>query len=129
MGKINIVFNLILVLGLWTLSGCVDESGRKGRPIVQDFTKIVDDTTCRGFFYFNEEKCYDKCPAKTHVGTTEEVNLLLDAMAGQSTDKAGALVILNNMIAAAAGVCDRVCEQGRPGQPGFEPRRGALRAR
>ncbi len=75
----------------------MEQSARKGRPQIQDFTLSSDDANGCGsdFFVIEEIACISACAEGTHIATAEELEII-DAQASEE---------ILEVVANSAGVC------------------------
>ncbi|MBP5295933.1 MAG: hypothetical protein J6Y94_01225 [Bacteriovoracaceae bacterium] len=97
--------SLSILLGLCLICGACSDDGRAGRPTIHDYAQNEDGELCSAYYSFTDETCYQECPEDTHVGSVSEVKDLLNEISAETTDPEAALVILQEIVDAAEGIC------------------------
>ena len=92
-------FTFIFKLALITLISvsCMEQSARKGKPFIEDFTLSNDTGSGCGsdFFVIEEVACISSCAEGTHIATAEE----LAVIDSEGSDE------IKEVVANSAGVC------------------------
>lgn len=102
---IHIAFFMLIIS---MMSGCQDQSGRAGRPLIADFTRFpTADTSedCTKFISKDFTECLSTCPDNQHAASEEELATLLDGLKetlGIDTTKEQELL---ELASASQGVC------------------------
>lgn len=96
----------LLILALLSLlASCMDSAGRKGRPLIKDFSIEKDEeNTCylvytdwlNGTLTNYSHACQTSCPTGTKIATTTEKEEIISAQAS-STDKDSARTVLETV--------------------------------
>ncbi len=93
---------LIILATLFLFASCMDSAGRKGRPLVKDFSVQTDESSCylvytdwiNGTLLNYTHACQTACPSGTRIATSAEQTSVITAQTS-AADKDNARTVLN----------------------------------
>lgn len=98
------VRTFVILTSFLLLASCMDSAGRKGRPLIKDFSIQTNETTCylvytewlNGTLLNYQHACQASCPSGTKVASSAEQNEIISKLTS-TTDKDDARTVLGQV--------------------------------
>ncbi len=98
------IFYTFSVAQLTLLPSCVEEVGRKGRPLIKQFVE-GEDEICSEAFVTETAQCLSVCPSGSHEASSDEVTTALNDINNSGTLTDASKKTYTSNINSAAKVC------------------------